>query len=177
MRLSNHLIEYGRVPDDVLAPLLDQVSRIPSEAWMFRGDPESYKTKAIRKHLPPAADVVLAWVADHLLKPGTFNRVVLSCVPAGEQILSHTDNFGLEVRSQSIHGHLPLVTDERIVLGFAQQHDERHLAKGHVYRMDESQEHYVKNPTTLDRIHLLFAFWPHDRNILELLQPREVSYG
>lgn len=170
---SSNLIEYGEVPMDVLAPLIREVQALPREQWVHRGDPESYTTTAIRKNLPPSTETVLAWIETHLLRPGFFNRVVLSCVPAGEKILPHTDNFGEPVKSKSIHCHLPLVTDPTIMLGFDAGH---HLEVGHVYRMDESQRHWVDNPSTCDRIHLLFAFWPHDGNILPLLT-QGVSYA
>lgn len=169
MPSSNHVACYGRVPAEVLAPLIAQVQDIPEAEWKHRGDPESYKTKAIRQRLPSEVPVVLGWIEQHLLVPGTFNRVVLSMVPAGEAILPHTDNFGAEVRSHSIHGHLPLITDPSIILGFENPSEEWHLEEGTVYRMDESHRHYVKNPSDVDRIHLLFAFWPHNRQLQDVL--------
>lgn len=169
MPLSKHVAYYGRVPADVLAPLMAQVQAIPESEWVYRGDPESYKTKVIRQRLPSEVPVVLEWIEQHLLVPGTFNRVVLSMVPAGEEILPHTDNFG-EVRHYSIHGHLSLITDPSIVLGFEDPAEEWHLAEGTVYRMDESHRHYVKNPSDVDRIHLLFAFWPHNRQLQDVLE-------
>jgi len=170
---SSNLIDYGDVPMEVLAPLIRETQALSKARWVHRGDPESYETTAIRKDLPSQTQEVLGWIADHLLKPGFFNRVVLSCVPAGKKILPHTDNFGEPVKSQSIHCHLPLVTDPTIVLGFERGH---HLEVGHVYRMDESQRHWVDNPSACDRIHLLFAFWPHDGNILDLLT-KGVAYA
>ena len=32
---------------------------------------------------------------------------------------------------------------------------------GHLYSIDETQVHYVKNPSAIDRVHLLFAWFPH----------------
>ena len=105
-------------------------------------------------------DELLAGLEKYLT-PGYTNRVLLSCIPAGEEILPHTDDFGGAVRSRSYHCHIPLITAPEIVMGFPERDIEFHMEPGHLYSIDETEKHYVKNPTRIDRVHLLFAYFPH----------------
>lgn len=148
-------IDLGDYPSE-----MDKLS-----GWEFRTDPESYKTKVLRSGFSTGN---LLDQVESILGAGYFNRVVLSMIPAGEEILPHTDDFGEEVRSISRHCHIPVVTDESIVMGFPS--GESHLKLGGLYSMDETIEHYVKNPSLIDRIHLLFAWHPHDKELLWLTQ-------
>lgn len=154
------LTEVGKVQRD-LGPLIERLQSLPPEAWVFRNDPESDKTKVIRESSPhfPWDATVLLEAAMQILPPGYANRIVLSCVPAGEGILPHTDDFGEEVRSKSAHYHLPITTEPSVVLGF--DDGEVHMRQGVLYRMDETRRHYVRNPSSQDRVHLLFAHFPH----------------
>lgn len=158
------LTRYGAVPID-LGPLRSALHALPSGAWVFRADPESDKTCAIREggpHFPQRlVQDVLDAAVEAFLKPGYQNRVVLSMVPAGEGILPHRDDFGEAVRSASMHCHIPLITDAACVMGFPEHGIEEHLAVGVLYGMDETQLHFVRNATATDRIHLLFAHFPH----------------
>ena len=131
--------------------------------WSFRMDPESDQTMTVRfGETPlPAVARLLAAAIDQKLAPGYVNRIVLSRVPAGKEILPHTDDFGEEVRSKSTHYHLPIQTDPAAIMGFAETGEEVHLERGHLYGMDETVVHYVKNPSSVDRVHLLFAHFPH----------------
>lgn len=108
--------------------------------------------------LREASAPVLRWIESVALRPGAFNRVVLSNVPAHKGILPHTDDRDI----LTMHGHLPILTHPDITLRYPQRQEAYHLKRGHIYRMDKNQEHAVENPTRLDRVHLLFAYWPHD---------------
>ena len=99
-------------------------------------------------------DVVGSWE----FGPGYYNRLVLSCVPAGEGILPHTDDFGAAVQQRSHHCHLPLLTHPDVVMGGPE--GEQHLMAGQLYVLDATQRHWVRNPSLVDRIHLLFAYFP-----------------
>lgn len=150
---------YGELDFD-FAPLIEQIKNI--KEWTYRVDPESYKTYRLadgQKDFPKEEITKLLKAAEQYLPSGYQNRVVLSCVPAGEEILPHTDDFGEEVRSKSIHCHIPLITDESVVMGF--DSGETHLKTGCLYSMDETQRHWVRNPSNIDRVHLLFAHFPH----------------
>ncbi len=156
---SCSLIEYGKVD---LGNLKKVIQAIPSTEWAFRSDPESYETCVIREgdHAFPKDEIQkILDSANIYLKPGYTNRVVLSCVPAGKGILPHTDDFGELVRKTSSHYHIPVVTDESVIMGIDGR--EYHLKEGFLYSMDETKEHYVKNPSNIDRVHLLFAHFPH----------------
>ena len=154
------LRDYGPVGVD-LAPLLQAVQAIPSHQWVPRLDPESCDTQAIREHdagFPTTllTDVLTA-IGETAFGRGYFNRVVLSRVPAGKGILPHTDDFGA-VRQRSYHCHLPLLTDPVVVMGGPD--GEQHLPVGHLFTMDATCRHWVRNPSAVDRIHLLFAYFP-----------------
>lgn len=164
------LRSHGRLRWD-LGPLTERVQALPLTAWEYRSDPESKTTRVIRPGMAAWREVedlvrdTLAAIETQCFQPGYFNRLVLSCVPAGEAILPHTDDFGDAIRRISLHGHLSLMTDPSIVMGFSQTGREVHLEAGHVYTLDETQAHYVKNPSGVDRIHLLFAYFPHSRDL------------
>ena len=155
------LAAYGPVPVD-LAPLCAAVQAIPPEAWHARSDPESDQTSAVRENDPyfprVCLDEVLTATGRWAFGTGWFNRVVLSRVPAGCGILPHTDDFGVRVQSTSWHCHLPLITDPTVVLGGPE--GETHLLAGHLYTMDARCRHWVRNPSAIDRVHLLFAYFP-----------------
>jgi hypothetical protein len=158
MQLSS-LTEYGKVS---LHCLVEAVQAIPISKWSSRSDPESYETCVIRENNPafPKDEIlsVLDGIAP-LLGAGYQNRIVLSCVPAGKEILLHTDDFGELVRGASIHCHIPLITENSVIMGI--DGEEHHLKEGFLYSMDETKPHYVKNPSGVDRVHLLFAHFPH----------------
>ncbi len=161
MRSSN-IIEYGKID---LHSLKKVVQVIPLSEWTFRSDPESYETCVIRendKAFPKDEIQKILNAVNKYLPAGYQNRIVLSCVPAGKGILPHTDDFGELVRSKSSHFHVPIITHESVVMGVAGM--ECHLKEGYLYRLDETKEHYVTNPSNIDRIHLLFAHFPHQEN-------------
>lgn len=164
MPLSKPLLDFGVVPDDLLDPLCEQIMALPPSSWVFRGDVESMETMKIRADvnvwLKEATKPIFTWMELHAIRPGGFNRIVLSKVPAQKQILPHTDDRDVD----KMHCHLPLITEKKVVLRYPQHKKSYHLKRGHIYRMDKNQEHAVDNPTMTDRIHLLFAYWPHDGN-------------
>ncbi len=150
--------EYGKID---LGNLKQIVEAISSDKWTFRSDPESYQTCVIRENDTAFPKKEIQQILDSLpLKPGYTNRIVLSCVPAGKEILPHVDDFGDTVRRKSKHYHIPIITESSIILGF--DNEEIHLKEGFLYSMDETKTHYVKNPSSVDRVHLLFAHFPHD---------------
>jgi len=156
---SSSLIEYGKID---LHSLKEVVQAIPLSEWTYRADPESYETRAIRESDKAFPKDEIQKVLDAIniyLPAGYQNRVVLSCVPAGKGILPHTDDFGESVRSKSSHYHIPLITDPSVIMGI--DGSEHHLKEGFLYQMDETKEHYVTNPSNIDRVHLLFAHFPH----------------
>ena len=53
-----------------------------------------------------------------------------------------------------------LVTHPWAVLGTDDQ-GEQHLQAGHLYALDATVRHWCRNPSPVDRIHLLFAYFPH----------------
>lgn len=160
-----YLEELGAVPFD-LTEIISFLHDTPLSAWKYRGDPESYKTRVIRENSvafpDDSVEGLLEVVGREFFPPGYTNRVVFSCVPAGESILPHTDDFGGDVQSASYHCHIPLITDERVIMGFPDQDREVHLKQGFLYTLDAREPHYVLNPTEIDRTHLLFAYFPHN---------------
>lgn len=162
MPSSECITDHGEVGCD-LSGLIERINLIPESGWVFRGDPESYETKVVRQGHEwfPAKEVGSVLKAVECFGAGYTNRVVLSCVPAGKWILPHTDDFGEEVRRASHHCHIPLITHPSVVMGFPEHKRTYHLQVGHIYSMDETLRHYVKNDSGVDRVHLLFAFFPH----------------
>lgn len=153
------LKHYGLIDYD-FEPLIKEVQAIKD--WIYRLDPESETTCVVRqghKEFPEEIINLIDKAQKQFLEPGYSNRIVLSCVPAGKEILPHTDDFGADIENASLHCHIPLITSENIILGF--DDEAFHLEQGHLYTMDVTKRHYVVNPTQVDRIHLLFAHFPH----------------
>lgn len=158
-----NIVDYGAIGFD-LGPMTAEIQAIPLADWVFRSDPESYRTRVVREGAPAFpvdAEAIALKSGDKVFGPGYVNRVVLSCVPAGEEILPHSDDFGEAVRSSSHHCHIPIITHPAAVMGFPDDDMVKHLARGRLYAMDETAQHYVKNPSKIDRVHLLFAYFPH----------------
>lgn len=137
--------------------------RVPFiQDWIYRTDIESYKTCTIS---PDSSE----WPEDEIndvlkraeiyFPSGYQNRVLLSCVPSGASILPHTDDFGVKVHMSSLHCHIPIITHESVVMGIGE--DVIHMKSGNLYTMDVTQIHYVNNPSSIDRVHLLFAHFQH----------------
>lgn len=161
---TSFLTDYGSVPCS-LEPLRAVLANLQESDWVYRIDPESYKTKVVSEGTPKFPRKVVDEIiqcCEPYFGAGYWNRLVLSCVPAGEGILPHRDDFGVKVRDASFHCHIPLITSPEIVMGFPDHGEEAHLKAGHLYSMDETQTHYVKNPSSVDRVHLLFAYFPHE---------------
>lgn len=159
------LVEYGLLEAD-LDSLIERVRAVPKEAWTYRSDKESYNTAALRPGNPAYIDAEKFLEATFkYFKPGYFSRVVYSLIPAGKSIDPHVDDFGEELRNTSLHCHIPLITDEKVIMGFGEEgkENEYHLKAGHLYSMDETIRHYVHNYSDVDRVHLLFAYHPHDK--------------
>lgn len=157
------LTDHGAVSaDGALDVLIDVVSLLPRHAWTPRTDPESCDTLVIRENDAyfPGRQIrdLVDDVGRRTFGVGFFNRAVLSMVPAQKGILPHTDDFGERVQSKSYHCHIPLVTDPTVVMGGPD--GEQHLKRGHLYVMDARCRHWVRNPSAIDRIHLLFAYFP-----------------
>lgn len=152
------LVEYGPVDYD-LGPLIRWAKALPEGLWKYRPDRESFTTKVVRENVPhfpkKEAEALIDAAQKQHLGPGVFNRMVVANVPVGAYILPHTDDFGADIRSRSVHCHIPLSTDPEAIMGF--DDGEVHLRAGFLYTMDETKTHYVKNPGRADRIHLLFA--------------------
>lgn len=166
--MGTALLHLGAVTSSSLEPLIAWVRSIPREQWVFRGDMESNKTCVLNpsvtpelwKPAAPMVDALITDAAAQYFKPGYWNRLVLSCVPAGEKILPHTDDFSDAIRNKSYHCHIPLITDQAVTMGF--EAGTEHLHQGHLYVLDETFRHWVDNPSAIDRVHLLFGYFPHD---------------
>ncbi len=159
------LSDYGKLEID-LSPLIQGVLAIPESEWVFRSDKESFTTCVVRegstawKIVEDQIKPVLNQV-EIKLNPGFFTRLVLSSVPAGGYILPHEDDFGALIHNSSLHCHIPLTTSTEAILGFTGL-GEANLKVGSLYSMDESHNHYARNDSTTNRIHLLLAHHPHD---------------
>lgn len=171
--LYTQAIHEVGVLDTPLDRLVAALKACSYDAWIYRTDRESDKTCVIRAGSPawgPLAEniaTLLQEVETRFFPPGYTNRVLLSCVPAGEQILPHTDDFGSEVQRTSVHCHIPIQTHPDVVMGYGENNTEVHMQGGHLYILDATKRHYVRNPTTIDRVHLLFAYFPHKTEDLQ----------
>lgn len=116
-----HITDYGLVPCD-LEPLIEAVQSMDASEWSYRLDPESYKTCVVRETQPSFPKKIVDSILEQAGTPhfgaGYWNRLVLSCIPRGEEILPHRDDFGATVRDASFHCHIPLITSPDVVMGF-----------------------------------------------------------
>ena len=86
-----------------------------------------------------------------------FPRIMLAKLPAGGEILPHTDRTA----SHYIHKiHVPLITNSGTMFHVGDQ--VRHLPAGEVYEVNNKRNHAVENHGDLDRIHFIFECYNMD---------------
>jgi len=94
---------------------------------------------------------VLDLIEEHV---GHVARTRYAVLKAGEEIKPHLDiNTDKAVRI-----HIPLITHEDVVVGTRGKKRtlEKHMpADGSVWFLNQAYEHWVKNPSNIDRVHLV----------------------
>ena len=86
-----------------------------------------------------------------------FPRVMFARIPAGCEILPHTDDGA----SYYIHKiHVPLITNPKTTFHIGKQ--ARHLSVGEIVEVNNKRKHSVTNDGELDRIHFIFECYNMD---------------
>jgi len=86
-------------------------------------------------------------------------RVQLATLPGGASIPRHTDS---EILKHVHRLHVPLITNEEVLL-FVERHENGvHLKAGDLYELDNAVDHAVENRSEEERVHLLIGMMPDD---------------
>lgn len=96
---------------------------------------------------------------------GHVARTRYAVLKAGEEIQPHIDIN----TDKAIRIHIPLITHEDVVIGVKGKHRvvEEHMpADGGVWFLNQAYSHWVKNPSDVDRVHLVIVVIGQD-GILE----------
>jgi hypothetical protein len=107
----------------------------------------------------PWKDVVLPVILEATRSYGymrsDFSSAMLANLPAHSSIDEHTDEGVHIARTHRIH--VPLRTHPHVVMRI--NGVPHHLALGHAYEVDNLLPHAVENPSTRDRVHLIFDYF------------------
>lgn len=103
---------------------------------------------------PTALPVMQEIIRNHYSIRGTIIRAVFAKLLAGKSVDEHMDGHPTFAIGHRIH--VPLVTNDQVDFVIAGQHF--NLKEGIAYEVSNLDFHYVANPSTEDRIHLIFDY-------------------
>lgn len=178
---DGELKDLGPVPDALLTSLEDKLGEDP-ELWL-RADPnkpnrfEAFKGSTLhivfqfpadlRSHRQSAyAPLWKEW--EPLLAPliahattaygypqGRTARIMLARLLAGKEIARHVDNSPSAEVPHKIH--IPVITNPgvRFLIGDG----DYVLPRGRAYEVNNRKPHAVRNPSSSDRVHLIFDYF------------------
>lgn len=85
-----------------------------------------------------------------------IRRVIFTRLPAHKGIPKHRDSGSFLENHRRIH--IPIVTHPDVM--FLAGENWQHLARGTMYELNNQRPHAVRNPTDVDRIHLIMDILP-----------------
>lgn len=112
------------------------------------------KHKGWSEFAPVAVPVMQEIIRKHYSIHGTIIRAVFAKLLAGMSIGEHYDDHPSFAIGHRIH--VPLLTSDEVEFGIAGQ--KFNLKEGVAYEVSNLDFHYVANPTTKDRIHMIFDY-------------------
>ena len=163
--------------------VLERIKEVPESLWISEnaGKPYKYETLSDTRHIMfrfyngsdnvSDYDTHPLWsewqelllpIVEHAAerlgyKEYRFPRVMLARIPAGCEILPHTDDGA----SYYIHKiHVPLITNPKKTFHIGKQ--AKHLSVGEIVEVNNKRKHSVTNEGELDRIHFIFECYNMD---------------
>ena len=111
-----------------------------------------YSTQAWDVWSPILLPIMHQAIEDYAFVSPEFPKVMLARLAAGHVIDPHRDGAGSNLLTHKIH--VPVQTNPGAI--FSSAGEERHLALGHAYEVNNIARHSVRNEGAQDRIHLVF---------------------
>jgi hypothetical protein len=163
--------------------VIERIKEIPESLWISEnaGKPNKYEALSDTRHIMfrffNGGDKVFDY-DDHPLwrdwqdvllpimeqaaerlgyKDYRFPRVMFARIPAGCEIMPHTDD-GASYYINKIH--VPLITNPKTTFHIGRQ--ARHLSVGEIVEVNNKRKHSVTNEGELDRIHFIFECYNMD---------------
>ena len=184
--------EYRHLGTIDVRPLADAVEALGEDAWFE--DVERQATYRIHRHtqtipllydhdlrhrnptrlprydqlepvLAPALDVIACAIRPALPAGGQgyFVRVILTRLSPGTVIRPHRDQ-GVSL-SRAHRCHMAIHTHEDVRFGV--DDDDRHLAPGEIWEINNRKPHYVRNHSDVARVHLIADYVVPGERILD----------
>jgi hypothetical protein len=160
-----------------ITPFLERIAGITDQEWAESRREETYqvhrKTRSLVlmtdhfTHLPPTTAPMYERF-EHALKPildtirafyggnGLILRILLVRLPAGEPVDPHFDEFMSLLHCHRIH--VPITTNAGVM--FCVGGEQRHLASGEIWEINNATVHSVENRGHDERIHLITDWAP-----------------
>jgi hypothetical protein len=109
--------------------------------------------KEFKKELKPVFD----WIADHFQQDGFVVRCLFARLAAKGNIDTHTDGLYSLLKCHRIH--IPIITNDQVI--FTIGGEDKVLAEGEMWEINNSTLHAVANKSDEDRIHLIIDWVPN----------------
>ena len=156
-----------------------KLAKIPERAWHGSGREQTYEVhkqtqalllihdadfrhynpsyhdlyKDFRKELQP----IFEFINQHFGGDGYIVRALFARLAAHGKIDPHTDGLFSLLKCHRIH--IPIITNEQVV--FSIGGEDRFLAEGEIWEINNATLHAVENGSELDRIHLIVDWVPN----------------
>ncbi|MGE0493106.1 MAG: aspartyl/asparaginyl beta-hydroxylase domain-containing protein [Vulcanimicrobiota bacterium] len=182
---DGHVRDLGGIDEQLLAPLRQQVleradfwagaDRLkPNHFACFEGaaehivfrypqSPSDHRQSGdfpfYRKWAPLIEPIIEAATVSYGFARGQASRIMLAKLRAGGELGVHVDAAPSAEVPHKIH--VPLVTKPEVV--FIAEDEAYHLSAGRAWEVNNRVLHGGRNPSTIDRIHLIFDYFDaHD---------------
>jgi len=166
-------------PDVDLEFIKRKLAKIPERAWHQSGREQTYQvhkqTQALllihdddfRHYNPTYHDLysefrrelkpVFDYIADYFGNDGYIVRALFARLAAHGRIDSHTDGLFSLLKCHRIH--IPIITNDQVVFNIGGE--EKVLAEGEMWEINNATLHAVDNRSDEDRIHLIIDWVPN----------------
>lgn len=168
-----------------IKPILKKLSQIPEKTWNLSGREKTFEAhkqtqslllihdddfrhynpthchlySKFKKELQPLID----FIADYHQHNGFVGRILIAKLRAGGKIAAHSDGLYSLIKCNRIH--VPLITNSKAI--FMIGGEEKALAAGEMWEINNATLHAVNNRSKQDRVHLIIDWIPNDtvRNV------------
>ncbi len=120
----------------------------------------------LHKMFEPLIKPILDQLTNHFGPGGTFIRILFAKLDPKSQILPHVDSGYSLINCRRVH--VPIIT--RPEVAFSVGGENRHLAEGEVWEINNGSVHAVCNDSEQARVHLIID-WTPNRTLLRERKP------
>ena len=176
-RASNYLL-MGK--DFDIRPILKKMAAIPEKTWHLSGREKTYEahkqTQSLLlihdedfRHYNPTyhklyykfekeLQPLLDFIAEYHRHNGFIGRILIAKLRAGGKIMPHSDGLYSLIKCNRIH--IPLITNSKAI--FTIGGEDKVLAAGEMWEINNATLHGVENLSSQDRTHLIIDWIPNE---------------